>query len=422
MTLRPPFLGVWVVVGTMGLQGLHAALFANVFGVYVVALTTEFAWSTTLLASGFALMQLQGGLLGPLQGVALDRFGPRRVALVGVAAFALGLVALASVRDLVGYFAALALVGFGVSASGYLTQTIAVARWFTRARARAMAFMALGASIGGTLVPLVAGSVTRIGWRATLLLSALALVTIGGPMAALLLRDPSRYGTLPDGAAAASPTPAGAARSGFTLAQALRTRAFWAIGIGHGAALLVVSSVLVHLVPHLTRGFGLSLTAAAGVVALLTVVTAIGQVVGGYLGDRFSKRLLAIAAMFAHAGALLALAWLPLLPAVGFFLVLHGLAWGVRGPLMGALRADYFGLAHFGAIMGASTLVFMAGQLAGPVIAGVMADAFGDYRLGFTLLAALAALGSVAFALAGPPDPPQRRRGPSDRRVQHDAA
>ena len=56
-------------------------------------------------------------------------------------------------------------------------------------------------------------------------------------------------------------------------------------------------------------------------------------------------------------------------------------------------------------IMGASTLVFMPGQLLGPVTAGLMADAFGDYRWGFTLLAALAARGSLAFRLATPPRP-----------------
>jgi len=46
--------------------------------------------------------------------------------------------------------------------------------------------------------------------------------------------------------------------------------------------------------------------------------------------------------------------------------------------------------------------------LGGPVIAGILADRSGSYRLGFTLLAALAALGSVFFALATRPTPPSR--------------
>lgn len=43
------------------------------------------------------------------------------------------------------------------------------------------------------------------------------------------------------------------------------------------------------------------------------------------------------------------------------------------------------------------------GQIAGPMVAGVLADLTGDYRMGFTLLALLAAMGSVAFMLVTKP-------------------
>ena len=411
--LRGVYLGWWVVAGSMGLQAAQAALLSNVFGVYVVALTREFGWSTAAVASGFALIQLQGGLLGPLQGLALDRFGPRRVIAVGVVVFGAGLAALATVGSLTGFYAALLAVGLGASLAGYLSVTAAIVPWFMRRRATAMAWMALGASAGGLLVPLVAGAVVAFGWRPTVLASGLVMLLVGLPSAALMRREPGRYGLtvdggfrgLPDAARGAIAVPEGDPEHDFTLRAALRTRSFWMLGLGHASALLVVSAVIVHLVPHLSSGAGMSLTAAASVVAALTIVTAVGHALGGVLGDRVPKRRLAMGAMFAHAGGLLALAWLPATVGIGVFLLLHGLAWGVRGPLMGAMRADYFGATHFGAIMGASTLVFMPGQLLGPITAGLMADAFGDYRWGFTLLAALAALGSLAFRLATPPRP-----------------
>ena len=64
------------------------------------------------------------------------------------------------------------------------------------------------------------------------------------------------------------------------------------------------------------------------------------------------------------------------------FAILHGLAWGVRGPLMQAIRADYFGRSSFGVIMGFSTLIIMVGLVAGPLVAGVLADATGGYEKG----------------------------------------
>lgn len=418
--LRALYLGWWVVVGAMGLQMLQAALLSQAFGLYVVVWTEAFAWSRTAVAGGFALIQLVGGLAAPPQGAALDRFGPRRVTAVGVVVFGGGLVTLSTITTLVGYYAALTLVALGIAMTGYLSSTTAIAPWFLRRRATAMAWMAVGASVGGLLVPIVAGAIVAVGWRPTLLASGVLLVLAGMPFAALLRREPGRYGQAVDGGYRGLPDAARGAvdlrerdpAHDFTLAQALRTRAFWMLGLGHGAALLVVSAVVVHLVPHLNEGLGLSLTAAASVVAALTLVTAVAQLLGGALGDRVRKRRLAEWAMYAHALGLLALAWLPPVVGVGAFLLLHGLAWGVRGPLMGAMRADYFGTTNFGAILGASTLVFMAGQLLGPITAGVMADAFGDYRAGFTLLAVLASFGSLAFRLATPPRPPTGGRRP----------
>jgi MFS family permease len=85
------------------------------------------------------------------------------------------------------------------------------------------------------------------------------------------------------------------------------------------------------------------------------------------------------------------------------FAVLHGTAWGMRGPLMSAIRADYFGSGSFGTITGISSMVLMVGMMGGPLVAGVLADQTGSYVPGFSVLAAVAAVGSVFFLLARRP-------------------
>ena len=90
------------------------------------------------------------------------------------------------------------------------------------------------------------------------------------------------------------------------------------------------------------------------------------------------------------------------------FAILHGTGWGLRGPIMQAIRADYFGRRSIGMILGLSSLVIVVGQIGGPLVAGVLADMTGDYRAGFTLLAVLAGLGSLLFALAVPPGADQK--------------
>ena len=91
---------------------------------------------------------------------------------------------------------------------------------------------------------------------------------------------------------------------------------------------------------------------------------------------------------------------------VAGFALLHGVAWGLRGPFMQALRADYFGRSAIGMILGLSFLVIMVGQVGGPMIAGFLADLTGNYRLGFTVLALLAGLGSAFFLAAKKPARP----------------
>jgi MFS family permease len=88
------------------------------------------------------------------------------------------------------------------------------------------------------------------------------------------------------------------------------------------------------------------------------------------------------------------------------FAVLHGTAWGLRGPFMQAMRADYFGRSAIGMILGLSFMIIVVGQVGGPIIPGIFADITGNYRAGFTILAALAAAGSLFFIVARKPKRP----------------
>ena len=107
--------------------------------------------------------------------------------------------------------------------------------------------------------------------------------------------------------------------------------------------------------------------------------------------------------MLAHGAGFMLLAFAASWPMVIGFALLHGLGWGVRGPLMVALRADYFGATSFGTIMGFSSLIAMLGMSLGAVFAGAMADIFGNYVLGFAILATGSGLGAILFAISKRP-------------------
>jgi MFS family permease len=140
----------------------------------------------------------------------------------------------------------------------------------------------------------------------------------------------------------------------------------------------------------------------------VTASQMVGQLSGGVLGDRFNKRVIVTLCMLGHALALLILAFATALWMVIIFAVVHGLSWGMRGPQMQALRADYFGRASFGTIMGYSSMIITVFIVAGPMFAAVMADHFGSYRGAFVVLATLAGLGSLFWVFARQPRPPAR--------------
>ena len=142
---------------------------------------------------------------------------------------------------------------------------------------------------------------------------------------------------------------------------------------------------------------------AALVIMLMTFGQVGGVLLAATLGDRFQKRYVAAVCMLGHGAGLLLLTYATHTAEVVAFALLHGVAWGLRGPYMQAIRADYFGRNAIGMILGLSAVIIALGQIAGPMVAGVMADLTGNYKAGFTVLALVAACGSLFFVFARRP-------------------
>jgi MFS family permease len=409
------FYGWWIVAAAGGVQYLASVLWMQSYGAYVVLLQTDFGWSKTVLAGAFALTRVESGLLGPLQGWLVDRFGPRPILQVGTLLFGLGFVMFSQVNSLLTFYLSFVLIALGSSLGGFPTLMVSLVNWFSRYRASAVAISQVGYALGGFSVPLVILLLEVFGWRMTALISGAIVIVVGMPLVQVIRHRPDEIGALPDGAVPIKREPHEPAplNLDFTAREAMRTSAFWLISGGHALALLTVSAVMVHLVPHLTEGLGFSLPMAGMVIALMTAFQMVGQLFGGYVGDRLNKRFVCAACMVAHAAGLLLVTFAVNWWMVVAFAVLHGLAWGVRGPLMVALRADYFGPSSFGTIMGFSSLIVMFGMSGGPLVAGYMADVSGNYESGLALLAGCALLGSLLFVAATAPV--KSRRGPITR-------
>ena len=408
------FFGWWIVGSGFLVNTFNGALVFHAFGAYVVLLEADFGWSRTTFAFAFALQRIESGLLGPIEGWAIDRFGPRKVMMTGLVIFALGFLWLSQINSILTFYGAFLLIALGSVLGSFLPVTVAVVNWFNKKRALALAMVSLGFAAGGLIQPGVVTLLETLGWRGMAAASGLFVLAIGVPLAALVRHRPEDYGMLPDGEVtqpgAMEPMP----ERGFTARQALRTKAFWFIALGHSSSLLVIGAVMVHFVAHVTEGLGYSLALAASMITVMTISMVIGQtVIGGFLGDRVNKRLTIIVALSGHTVALLLLAFSFNLWMVLGFVIINGVCMGARGPLIQAMRADYFGRTSFGTIMGFSSMVMMGGMIIGPVVAGISYDTTGSYQIGFVILAILALSGGFFFMFANKPELPVDTRAPA---------
>ena len=402
------FHGWRMVAAAAGIQCLQAGLLHQAFGAYVAVLSDQMGWSKTALSGAAALQSLEAAVLGPLLGWMIDRSGAQRMITAGIVVLGLGFMALSQIDSIAGFYGAIVMIAVGASFSGYFPLTVAVVQWFERQRARALSAMGFGLAFGGLAVPLVAWAMQTFGWRAAAFGSGVLMIVVGLPLARVIRSRPEDHGQTVDGLPPAPPPatgfpPTAAARREFTTREALRTAAFWLLALGHGLSLLIVTAVNVHAISHMKESLGYSVAQASLVITMMTVGQVGGVFLGYAIGDRFEKRYIAAICMLMHAAGMLMLTYAAGSLMLLAFAVLHGVAWGLRGPFMQAIRADYFGRSSIGMIMGLSGVIIAVGQVGGPLVAGAMADYTGNYRAGFTLLAILAGLGSLLFVMAKKP-------------------
>lgn len=405
--MKRVFHGWWMVAAGCAMQFVQSCMLLQSFGAYVAVLRDDRGWSKTELAGAAALHQVEAAILGPVLGWFIDRFGPQGVIRAGVVTFGVGFMLLSYTESLLAFYGAFIVLALGASLCGFFPLNVALIHWFERKRARALSSMQFGLALGGLAVPAVAWSLGAYGWRATAFASGLIIIITGLPLSYVIRRRPEDYGLVVDGApptaAHAAERAATAPARDFTAREAIRTPAFWLLSFGHGSALFVVSAVNVHAVTHMKEGLGYSIETAALFIMLQTVCQIAGIAIGWLIGDRYDKRFIAATCMVLHMAGLLFLTYAVNTAMVVAFAVLHGAAWGLRGPFMQALRADYFGRSAIGLILGLSFAIIVIGQIGGGMIAGILADLTGNYRAGFTVVALLAGIGSVFFLLAKRP-------------------
>ena len=403
------FYGWWLTGVALLVLTLTSLVVFQGLGVFLVALERQFGWSRAALSGAFSLGRAQGALMGPIEGFLIDRFGPRRMVLIGYTLMGTGFILFSFVQEIWHFYGVFLIITLGGGLGSWLAMISAVNNWFVHRRALALSIAISGTHIGGFLVPAMALGIESHGFEKVTLGIGIILIAIALPVSRFMRNFPEEYGLLPYGASAesrsthsrSSPAPS-TPEPDFTVRQALRTRAFWSIATAHIASAVPLITIAIHLGPKLTDS-GLSLSMAGVVVATYTALALPAQFLAGHLGDRLPKPRLISGFLVLQAVSLIMIATTDALYWAFIFAVLYGIAFGGRLPLLFSIRGEYFGRKAFATITGISQFPSNLLMIAAPLFAGYMFDTTQSYFVPFITIAGVSFLGSVLILLAKKP-------------------
>lgn len=393
----------WYVVSA----GLIITLYTSgvvLFGFTAVfePIAEEFNWSYAQISLAASLRGVEVGLLAPLMGILVDRWGPRKLVFGGSILVGLGFFILSGISSLGMFYVAFAFISIGISTCTGTVIVTAVVNWFRRKVGIATGIVVSGFGLGGLLVPVITVLIDTLTWRTAMLILGLGMVIIVLPLSLLIRHKPEYYGYQPNGGPITDNVvgrhrvPRESAEISVSAKQAIRGGIFWHLAIASMCHAFVISAVVTHLMPYLSS-IGISRSVSSIFALVLPVASIGGRLGAGWLGDRLdSKRVYTISFILITVGLLFfgftgsCGIWL-LLP----FVLTYSLGWGGSVTQRMALLRKYYGRSNFGTILGFVSGVMMMGSVAGAPIAGWVFDNWGSYQSAWFGFAVVAMLGSI---------------------------
>jgi sugar phosphate permease len=372
------FLALFSIVG-LALYGLP---------LYYDFMVKEFGWTRTQVTSGNALSKLViGPLFGFIAGWVVDRFGPRRLMMVGILMAGGAVIGLGGMSALWMFYLFYLFNAVGYVCGGPLPNQVLLSRWFDKARGKAMGFAYLGIGVGGALVPLLSNWLTTgLGWRGSLRTLGILMIVLALPMA-YFVKDSPRGMVEKQNEATVAP-----------MGSVFRSRAFYLLALGSMCSIGAVGGTNQHLKLFLSLDQHYEQGAAARIISLVLTFSIIGRLLMGWLSDHLPKKYVMVLIYLLVASAIPLLFFASQPGVMYIFAVVFGLGLGGEYLIIPLIAAELFGVRVLGRLMGVVLTADGVAEAACPMLIGYLRDNSTSYQTGFITLIAIALIGAVAVA------------------------
>jgi MFS family permease len=355
---------------------------------YYDKIVNEFGWSRAEVTSGNAISKLiVGPLFGFFAGWIVDRFGPRRLMLVGIVFAAIALIGLGNMNALWMFYFFYLLNALGYVCAGPLPNQVLLSRWFDKSRGKAMGFAYLGIGLGGVLVFQISALLMHFfGWHVALTVLGVLIFIIAFPLAFFVKESPTAVSAKEKAQIA-------------PIGNVLKSPYFYLIAIGSMCSIGAVGGANQHLKLFLSGDLHFTDREAANVASLVLLASLAGRLIMGWLADRLAKKYVMLLIYLLVAGGISLLFFATVPGVIYLFAVVFGIGLGGDYMIIPLMAADLFGVKVLGRLMGIVLTADGVAEATAPLLVGSLRDATRSYLIGFGVLVMLALVGAVAIGL-----------------------
>tara|TARA_B100000676_G_C18044283_1_gene826908 strand:- start:643 stop:1860 length:1218 start_codon:yes stop_codon:yes gene_type:complete len=366
-------------------------------GAFINDIYDELSWSMTAISTGFSIRVFGAGILSPLGGYLIDKFGPRITCITGTTLTFIGLILFSIMTELWVFYLSSIIIAIGMSIGSHNAITASIMHWFDKKRGFAYSFSATGRALGYIGIVPITLLLTNYGWRDTSLYASYFFFIVSLPASFVIKPNPE----LENKSLIKPKSEKKIINNEYGIVDALKTPAFWFLAFAQLIYSFGNQMNLVHQQPAL-KSIGYSLSSVALIVTIFGGIQVFGRLGSGWIGDRIGRSFLLMISFL-----LMGVGWIGLLfatPDAIFFISLYLLFYTAGQSAHTAtdqtVVADFFGITRFATIKGSMQLIALLGGITGPIMAGRIYDVYGSYDIAFIILCPVVSLGTLCVFMA----------------------
>jgi MFS family permease len=404
----------WINLSILFLFNMVSGSLLITFGIYLPFWVKDFEWSRGLVSGAQSSNMILIGIVAPLAGLFIMRFGGKKAIVIGNLINVAGLLMLAFFKEAwqlyVGYGL---LIGTGFSLGGVLAMNTIINNWFRKKLSVAVGIATAATGVTGVIIaPLVLYLINSIGWRNTLLFMAAIVMFFCVILPGLFVKNrPYDLGQVPDGPREKDST---AAQNNvirkrayitpidFTVKEAFRTKTLWLLTGFYTFQYMIMNWFVTHQVTYMFD-IGISTSLSGVSIGVMSFTMTIAQITAGIMAVRINMQYIALGSITALIIGLIIAPFATSFTTVLIYSALFGVGFGVNCLVLVNLIPKYYGTSEYPKIMGYITpFNTIIGGVSAP-IAGHLRDIMGSYVPVFQASVLIMAIAFVCLFFAKPP-------------------